>query len=158
MPPLDKFSVQELQAQAPGQAEAILVIALTSDIEADRMTTACVADGRLAMPALRVVGPSFDKDCMQQPEDLQLFGLAVDVAMRKLQDEWRVRKVHLFVSAPASAVVVVGQKLQARHHAEFICHESVAGPGSAYRATIEITPTSVRELVSGMAQTLSLQP
>ncbi|MCP5285463.1 MAG: SAVED domain-containing protein [Burkholderiaceae bacterium] len=158
MPPLDKFSVQVLQTQAPGQAEAILVVALTSDIEADRMTSACVADGRLALPALRVVGPSFDKDCMQQPEDLQLFGLAVDVAMRKLQEEWRVRKVHLFVSAPASAVVVVGQKLQARHHAEFICHESMAGPSSAYRATIEITPTSVRELVSGMAQTLSLQP
>lgn len=157
-PPLDKFGVDELHAHAQGQDEAVLVVALTSDIDAARMPPSCASDGKLMLPTLRIIGATFDKDCMQQPEDLQLVGLAVDAAMRKLQDEWRVRKVHLFVSAPASAVVVVGQKLQARHHAEYICHEAVAGPGSDYKPTIEITPTSVRELVSGMAQTLSLQP
>ncbi len=157
-PPLDKFRVEELHAHVQGQDEAILVVALTSDIDAARMPPSCASDGKLMLPTLCIVGPTFDKDCMQQPEDLQLVGLAVDAAMRKLQDEWSVRKVHLFVSAPASAVVAVGQKMQARHHADYICHEAVAGPGSAYKPTIEITPTSVRELVSGMAQTLSLQP
>ena len=158
IPPLDRFKVEEVAPSVSGQDEAILVVALTSDIEATRMPATCAVDGKLLLPTLRITGPTFDKDCMQQPEDLQLVGLAVDAAVRKLQDEWRVRKVHLFVSAPASAVVAVGQKLQARHHADFICHEAVPGLGSAYRATIEITPTSVRELVSGMAQTLSLQP
>lgn len=157
-PPLDKFKVEELHAHVHGQDEAILVVALTSGIDAARMPTNCASDGKLVLPALCIVGPNFDKDCMQQPEDLQLVGLAVDAAMRKLQDEWCVRKVHLFVSAPASAVVVVGQKMQARHHAEYVCYEAVAGPRSAYKPTIEITPTSVRELVSGMAQILSLQP
>lgn len=158
IPPLDRFKVEEVAPSVSGQDEAILVVALTSDIEATRMPATCAVDGKLLLPTLRITGPTFDKDCMQQPEDLQLVGLAVDAAVRKLQDEWRVRKVCLFVSAPASAVVAVGQKLQARHHADFICHEAAPGPGSAYRATIEITPTLVRELVSGLANSLSLQP
>lgn len=157
-PPLDKFKLEELQNHQPGQEEAILVVALTSDIEASRMPASCALEGRFLLPTLRVTGPTFDKDCVQQPEDLQLVGLAVDAAMRKLQDSWRVRKVHLFVSAPATAAVVVGQKMQARHHAEFVCHESMAGPGSAYKATIEITPTLVREMVSGLTLFHDLQP
>jgi len=158
LPALDKFKVEELVAHGAGQDEAILVVALTSDIEATRMPANCAADGKLLHPALRITGPTFDKDCMQQPADVQLVGLAVDAAVRRLQDEWGVRKVHLFVSAPTTAVVAVGQKMQARHHATYVCHEAIAGPGSAYKATIEITPTLVRELVSGSANSLSLQP
>ena len=158
VPSLGKFKLEELRGHAVGETDAVLVVALTSDIEPSRMPADCVSQGQLSLPTLRIIGPTFDKDCMQQPEDLQLFGLAVDAAMRTLQDKWRVRKVHLFVSAPTSAAVVVGQKMQARHHAEFVCHESLAGPGSAYRPTIEITPILVRELVSGMTHSHPLQP
>jgi hypothetical protein len=158
MPPLDKFKVEVLEAHAPGEHEAVLVVALTASIDAQRIPSPCAAGGKLLFPTLAITGPTFDKDCMQQPEDLQLFGLAVDVAMRRLQDEWRVTKVHLLVSAPASAAVAIGQKMQARHQADYVCYESVAGPGSQYKATIELTSTSVRELVSGLAQSLSLQP
>ncbi|MBS0552677.1 MAG: SAVED domain-containing protein [Proteobacteria bacterium] len=158
MPQLDKFKVEVLRPHAAGQDGATLVVALTSDIEATRMPANCANAGELLLPSLRITGPTFDKDCIQQPEDLQLVGLAVDAAMRKLQDEWRVRRVHLFVSAPASAVIVVGQKMQARHHAEFICYDAVAGASSGYKATIEITPTLVRELVSGLALSHPLQP
>lgn len=158
-PPLDKFKVETLRDNTESQeGEATLVVALTSDIDASRMPDCCARGGKLMLPTLRVIGPTFDKDCMKQPEDLQLLGLAVDAAIRKLQDEWRVQKVHLFVSAPASAAVAVGQKMQARHHADYVCYESVAGPGSVYQATIEISSTSVRELVSGLANSLSLQP
>lgn len=158
IPPLDKFKVEEVVPHAVGQDEAILVVALTSDIEATRMPANCAADGKLLLPALRITGPTLDKDCMLQPADVQLVGLAVDAAVRRLQDEWGVRKVHLFVSAPTTAVVAIGQKMQARHHATYVCHEAIAGPGSAYRPTVEITPTLVRELVSGLAHSLSLQP
>ena len=158
IPPLGKFKLEEIRGHAVGDTEAVLVVALTSDIEASRMPVNCVSNGQFSLPTLRITGPTFDKDCMQQPEDLQLVGLAVDAAMRQLQDDWRIRKVHLFVSAPTSASVVVGQKMQARHHAEFVCHESLAGPGSPYRPTIEITPTFVRELVSGLTLTHPLQP
>ncbi|MEZ2352219.1 HNH endonuclease [Caballeronia sp. RCC_10] len=158
MPALDKFRTEVLCSQADGADVATLVVALTSDIDATRLPTDCAQSGELLLPTLRITGPTFDKDCMQQPEDLQLFGLTVDAAMRKLQDEWRVQKVYLFVSAPATAAVVVGQKMQARHHASYVCHEALSGPGSPYKATIELTSTLVRELVSGLAQSHSLQP
>lgn len=153
----DKFKLEELQGRTAEQQEAILVVALTSDIEAARMPTGCAANCQLLLPTLRVTGSAFDKDCIQQPEDLQVLGLVIDAAIRRLQDEWHVRRVHLFVSAPATAAFTVGQKLQARHHAEYVCYEAKPGPGSAYQATIEIHSQQVRELVSGQALSLPLQ-
>ena len=154
---LDKFKLEELHPHAAGQEEAILVVALTSDIVASRMPTACAQRDEFLLPTLRITGPTFDKDCMQQPQDLQMFALAVDAAMRKLQDDWKVRRVHLFVSAPTTAALLVGQKMQARHHADFICHEALPGAGGAYKPTIKITPKLVRELVTGQAITHPLQ-
>ena len=154
---LDKFTFEEPHPHAAGQEEAILVVALTSDIVASRMPAACAKADKFLLPTLRITGPTFDKDCMQQPQDLQLFALALDAAMRKLQDDWKVRRVHLFVSAPASAALLVGQKMQARHHADYTCHEALPGAGGAYKATLEITPKLVRELVSGQATIHPLQ-
>lgn len=157
IPPADKFKMERLRDYA-GEESACLVVALTSDIEASRMPPTCTTDGSLALPTLRIRGPRFDKNCIQHPADLQLLGNVIDEAMRQLQDEWRVRKVHLFVSAPASAIVVVGQKMQARHHADYVAHEALAGAGSPYQATIEITPAQVRELISGQGLSHPLQP
>lgn len=154
---LDRFKLGELHPHTADQDEAILVVALTSDIGASRMPAACARGDELLLPTLRITGPTFDKDCMQHPQDLQLFALAVDAAMRKLQDEWKVRRVHLFVSAPTTAALLVGQKMQARHHADFTCHEALPGAGGAYLPTIEITAKLVRELVTGQALTHALQ-
>lgn len=154
---LDKFKLEELHPHAEGQEEAVLVVALTSDIVASRMPAACAQGDELLLPTLRITGPTFDKDCMQHPQDLQLVALAVDAAMRRLQDDWKVRRVHLFVSAPTTAVLLVGQKMQARHHAYFICHEALPGAGAAYKPTIEVTAKLVRELVTGQALTHHLQ-
>lgn len=156
-PDADKFKVERLRDHA-GEDSACLVVALTSDIEATRMPSTCTTDGALALPTLRISGPRFDKDCIQHPSDLQLFGNVIDEAMRHLQDEWHISKVYLFVSAPASATVVVGQKMQARHHADYVAHEALAGADSPYQATIEITPALVRELISGQGLSHPLQP
>lgn len=151
-PATDKFRVSALRS-SNGEDSACLVVALTSDIGSERIPPSCAG-----LPTLRITGPTFEKDCIQHPDDLRVLGRAVDEAMRQLQDEWRVRTVNLFVSAPASAVVVVGQKMQARHHADYVVHEALVGPGAAYRATIQLTPTLVRELASGQDLSLSLQP
>lgn len=153
----NKYQVEVLRDLA-NEDTACLVVALTSEIEASRMPSECAANGVFGLPTLRIRGPKFYKDCIQHPSDLKAFGNAVDDAMRQLQDEWHVRKVYLFVSAPASAVVVVGQKMQARHHAEYVVHEALPGAGAAYQATIEITPTQVRELVTGQWLFHLLQP
>lgn len=157
-PPTDKFCVEGLRAHAPGQLEAVLIVALTSAIEPTRLPANCAAEGKLLLPTLEVSAKTLDRDCIQQPEDLERFGLVVNAAIRTLQDEWRVKTVHLFVSAPASAVVVIGQKLQARHHASVVCHEALPGPGNPYRPTIRITSTHVDVLVADNVPPLCLQP
>lgn len=152
-----KFTLTELCPQTGGADEACLVVALTSTIPATRMPSICATDGTLTLPTLQI-GPELGKDCIQHPADLEALAMIVDAAMRRLQDEWGVKKVHLFVSAPTTATLLVGQKMQARHQAEYVCHEAVGGPGSAYAPTIELTSTHVRELVSGQGLTIELQP
>lgn len=151
-----KFTLTELRPHAVGVDEACLVVALTSAIPPSRMPASCAIGDALTLPTL-LIGPELGKDCIQHPADLGALAVTVDSAMRKLQDEWRVKRVHLFVSAPATAALLVGQKMQARHQAAYVCHEAVGGPASAYAPTVELTSTHVRELVSGQGQSIELQ-
>lgn len=153
----DKFELTEAAPARAGATEACLVVALTSDIPAERMPSSCATAGQYMLPTLRITAPTFDMGCMDRPEDLQRLGRVVDAAIRRLQDEWRVSTVHLFVSAPTTAVVTVGQKIQARHQATYVCYEALTGPGSVYAPTIEIASTSARELVSGVNTSVNLQ-
>ncbi|EFX60058.1 hypothetical protein DAPPUDRAFT_345594 [Daphnia pulex] len=155
-PSSGKFTLTELQSYTPGAEEACLVVALTSAIPPARMPANCASDEAYVLPTLQI-GPELGKDCIQHPSDLEALAVAVDAAVRRLQDEWRVRRVHLFVSAPATATLLVGQKMQARHQAAYVCHEAFGGPGSTYSPTIELTSTHVRELVSGQGQSIELQ-
>ena len=96
---------------------------------------------------------------MGHPADLDLFGRAVDQALQKLQDEWRVSKVHLVLIAPVSACCRVGQKMQARHHAEFILYErkpsTTPGARGEFAKTIAISPTEVTLLSTGESLSIS---
>ncbi|MCL6710925.1 SAVED domain-containing protein [Pseudomonas sp. R2.Fl] len=152
------FTLESLHPPAPGQDEAVLIITLTAGIAPERLPRHCYYAGAWQRPTLRIASSRLDKDCLQHPTDLQQLGRMVDEAMRCLQDQWRVNTVHLFVCAPASAAIMVGQKMQARHHAIYVCHEARPGMRAPYLPTIEITPTHVRELVSGQALSHPLQP
>lgn len=155
-PPSGKFALTELRPYTPGAEEACFVVALTSAIPPVRIPASCAIGDAYVLPTLQI-GPGLGKDCIHHPSDLEALAVVVDAAVRRLQDEWRVKRVHLFVSAPATATLLVGQKMQARHQAAYVCHEAVGGPGSGYAPTIELTSTHVRELVSGQAQSIELQ-
>ena len=151
-----KFTLTEMRPYKPGAEEGCLVVALTSAIPPARMPETCAAGEAYMLPTLQV-GPELGKDCIQHPSDLEALAVTVDAAVKRLQDEWHVKRVHLFVSAPATATMLVGQKMQARHQAAYVCHEARGGPGSVYAPTIELTSTHVRELVSGHNQAIALQ-
>lgn len=151
-----KFSLTELRPYTSGAEEACLVVALTSAIPPARMPANCASGDAYMLPTLQI-GPELGKDCIQHSSDLEALAVPVDAAVRRLQDEWRIKRVHLFVSAPTTATLLVGQKMQARHQAAYVCHEALGGPGSAYAPTIELTSTHVRELVSGQGQSIELQ-
>ena len=84
---------------------------------------------------------------LEHPDDIDYFALKLEEALRTLQDQWQVKRVHLIVGAPASACFRIGQKLQARNHAQVICYESAPG-NPAFLPTISISNTAVEELQS----------
>jgi hypothetical protein len=152
----DKFKLRTSRPAAPGALEATLLVSLTFGITSDRLPPHCAIGGDLKLPTLEVFVDQEDRGIhlIGRPEDHEELGRVLDRAIQILQDEWRVQKVHLFVGAPASAVVLIGQKMQARNQATFACYE--ARPGDAFYPTIEISGAEVREPRSG--QTCSLQP
>jgi hypothetical protein len=154
-PSTDKYKVEVLQPPSGDAEEAVLLISLTFDITTNRLPAPATKDMSLVLPGIQISVEKPSPQVIRHPNDLALFGAAVDEALRLLQDSWKVKKVHLFIGAPTSAVLKVGQKMQARHHANFLCHEPLAtGTNSAFAPTIEISSTEVRAIRTGHAVSL----
>ncbi|WP_322997100.1 SAVED domain-containing protein [Castellaniella sp.] len=155
-PSPEKYKVRTLGSSPTDSEEACLLVSLTFGIDPARLPEHCYKNGQWVLPALEVYVDEPSPNVISHPEDLQLFGKQFDDALRTLQDRFRAKKIHLIVGAPATAAVVIGQKMQARHHAPFICHESIGGPQAPFRPSIKISSAQVTELASGA--TCSLQP
>jgi len=155
-PASGKYQVKELKANTTHSDEAALLVSLTYAISTKRLPSPVVVNDALAMPTLEITVASPNSTIIRHPDDLVHFGAAVDDVLRTLQDTWKVRKVHLFVGAPASAALLVGQKMQARHQATFYINETLPnGPDSVFAPTIAISATAVSTIRNG--QSVSLQ-
>lgn len=141
-PSSDKYRLDVLK-DFSGESEACLLVSLTFDIAPDRLTTQCFESGELKLPTIKLTADRFGSDVIGHPGDLVLFGVKLDEAIRILQDQWKVERIHLFVGAPAAACFRVGQKMQARSQAIYVCYETDRGIGSAFKQTIEISSTVV---------------
>ena len=154
VPPMPgKYFVNELNAHAGGD-EACLIVSLTYKVEAGRLPSDLHLSSGFTMGALEVTAASptsLGHDIFKHPGDLDDFATAIEEAIRKLQDRWRVKKVHLIVGVPASACFRLGQKLQARHHATVVCYEALPGAGAPFKETIEIANDKVTELQTGQS-------
>lgn len=150
-----KYQVKELKANTTQSEEAALVVSLTFGITTKRLPCPVVVNDALDMPTLEITVDSPTAAIIRHPDDLVHFGAAVDDALRTLQDIWKVKKVHLFVGAPTSAALLVGQKMQARHQATFYINETLPnGPDSVFAPTIAISATAVSAIRSGQAVSL----
>lgn len=157
-PDPDKYALEVLREPHDGKRDAILLVELTAAIDFGRLPEDCFQENRLLLPALRITTASPSIHCIRHPVDLELVTKRIDDAVRMLQDQWRMTRVHVFAIAPASAIVALGQKMQARHQAAYVIYESdTRGPQAPFKATIELTSKHVQELVSGNNQQQSLQ-
>lgn len=155
-PQLDKFKTRTLRENTNNVKEATLLVSLTFNIKPERLANVSVTGNQLNLPTLEIYVDSPSHEVIRHPKDLMLFSAVIDDAFRTLQDKWGVEKVHLYVGAPTTAVMTIGQKMQARNQASYICYESLPGGiGSMFQATIQISSNEVRELISN--ETLSLQ-
>ena len=159
VPANDKFKVVLHRKAQGGEAEALLQVNLTAAVSASDLPTHLFSAGQYEIPAVEVTVGNPSHRVIGHPADLELFGRAVDQALQKLQDEWRVRTVHLVVIAPVTACFRVGQKMQARHHADFVLYErrpsTTPGARGEFAKTIAISPTEVTLLSTGESTSIS---
>lgn len=141
-PSSDKYRLEVLKDFSV-EMEACLLVSLTFDIAQDRLSSHCFESGTLKLPTLSLTADRFGSDVIGHPKDLELLGAKLDEAIRILQDQWKVQRIHLFVGAPASACFRIGQKMQARNQATYVCYETDRGIGSSFKQTIEISSTVV---------------
>ncbi|SCU75981.1 conserved hypothetical protein [Cupriavidus necator] len=155
----DKFLLRVHKTAEPGAREANLMVSLTFGIAPRRLPPGCfdAASNTLGLPTVEVYVEPQDRGIhlIGAPEDLQELGRTLDRAIQILHDEWHVSRVNLFIGAPATAVVTMGQKMQARNQATYVCHESKEYDG-VFLPTVEISSTQVLEPKSG--QVFELQP
>lgn len=152
-PASKKYCVTELKQNVEDE-EACLIVSLTYRVDPSRLPSNLYTPSGFAMGALEVTAsnPSdLGHDIFKHPLDIDYFALVIERAIRTVQDQWRVKKVHLVVGAPASACFRIGQKLQARHHSTVVCYESLPGHGASFKKTIEIANEKVSELQMGQS-------
>lgn len=139
------FKLIRHREHVPGDTEACLLISLTFAIGPERLPRA-LHDGGFKMPALEITTDQpLSFVILDRPENLQALSFTMSEAVRVLQDEWQVKKVHLVIGAPASGVFKFGQKLQARNQAVYTCYESALGESAGvFRPTLEISGHGVR--------------
>ena len=143
-PDPSKYALDVLREPHSSEREAVLLVELTATIDYSRLPEDCFQRDELILPTLRLSTVSPSMHCIRHPKDLELVTKKIDDAVQMLQDEWRMNRVHVFAIAPASAIVVIGQKMQARHQAAYVIYESEPGrPQSQFKATIELTSKHV---------------
>lgn len=155
----DKFKWRVLKGREPGMTAANLIVSLTFGIAPSRLPPGCfdAHTNSLALPTLEVYVEPEDRGVhlIGAPQDLQDLSRTLDRAVQILHDEWHVDRVNLFIGAPTTAVVTMGQKMQARDQATYVCYESKSRDG-VFLPTVEISSRQVREPRSG--QVFELQP
>lgn len=149
-PAKEKYKVKVLRPPQPRESEATLLVYLTDSIPPGELPSTLYVDEEWAFPTIEVSVEHPSRRIIAHPEDLELFGLAIDDALQKLQDQWRASKVHLLVIAPITACVRIGQKMQARCQPSFVLYErdtSTNTPGrGAFVSTIAISSKAVTHL------------
>lgn len=152
-PAKDKYKMRVLRSAQPGENEATLLIHLTDSIPPSELPVSFYGNGQWSRPTIEVNVEQPSRRIIAHPEDLELFGLAVDDALQKLQDQWRVSRVHLLAIAPITACVRIGQKMQARCQPDFVLYERKTSGETAecdsFVSTIRITPQDVTHLQTG---------
>jgi hypothetical protein len=152
-PAINKYKVTVLRSAEPEENEATLLVHLTDSIPPTELPVGFYENGQWARPTIQVGVEQPSRRIIGHPEDLELLGLALDDALQRLQEQWRVSMVHLLVIAPITACIRMGQKMQARCQPDFVVYERKTSGEKAelgsFVSTIRITPQDVIHLQTG---------
>lgn len=138
-PQSNKFKAITHKDDFDGESEALLLVNITDKIPESELPKYLFNNG-YTLPTIEITLDEYSFNAISHPKDLEHLGEEIDNAYKKIQDEWRLQKVHLIMVAPTTACVRLGQKMQARHHADFILYERKPGTGNKgpFEPTIQI--------------------
>ncbi|AOJ94810.1 hypothetical protein WK22_17605 [Burkholderia multivorans] len=148
----NKYSVAVHRDPGPNEREAVLLISLTDRVPPEEFPSTFHQDGQWKLPVVEVMVPAPSRSVIGHRDDLVLAGKAFDLALRRLQDQWRVDRIHCFPIAPAAACVRFGQKLQSRHQSRVVFYERARtsdGSRGQFLPTIEIASSYVKNVRTG---------
>lgn len=151
-PAPDKYSLTVHRGAAPDEKEAVFLISLTDQVPPEELPTDFYQDGQWRLPAIEVVVPEPSRSVIGHREDLVLVGKAFDRALQRLQEQWRIERIHCIPIAPAAACVRFGQKLQSRHQSRVVFYErarTTDGSRGQFLPTIEIASSYVKNVRTG---------
>jgi hypothetical protein len=159
IPRTDKYQVRVHRPACHGETEALLQVNLTARVPARELPDHVFGPLGYSIPTIEITVDECSHRVIGRPDDLELFGRALDSALAKLQDEWRINTVHLAVIAPITACIRIGQKMQARHQSDFILYEreprGLSGTRPPFGRTIKISSTEVTLHSTGESISLS---
>lgn len=148
----DKYWVTVHRAPRPDEREAVLLVSLTDRVPPEELPSTFHQDGRWRLPVVEVTVPARSRSVIGHRDDLVLAGKAFDVALQRLQDQWRIDRIHCIPIAPAAACVRLGQKLQSRHQSRVVFYErtrTTDGSRGQFLPTIEIASSYVKNVRTG---------
>lgn len=151
-PDPSKYSVKVHREPRDGETEALLLVSLTDSVPPAELPAEFYQQDGWQMPVVEVVVPNPSRSVIGHPHDLELVGKAFDEALQKLQEKWRVDRVHCIPVAPATACVRLGQKLQSRHQSRVVFYERARtndGSRGQFKPTIEIASSYVKNVQTG---------
>lgn len=158
-PPADKYKLNVLRAHQGSETEAVLRVCLTASPQASDLPENLYVEGNYTLPTVEVTVDAPSYRAISHPDDLELFGRKIGETLQLMQDNWEVRTIHLVVVAPTTACFRLGQKMQARHHADFVLYERLPstepGKQGLFAATIHITSKQVVLASTGEAVSIS---
>jgi hypothetical protein len=158
-PAADKFKVIVRREPESGDDKAILFLHLTAQVPLSDLPPGLANGDAPALPTIEITVDERNHRVVSHPYDLELLGRAIDAALATLQDKWHVRTIHVVPIAPSTACFRLGQKLQARHHADVVIHErrpsTKPGKPGEFVETIEISSTKVTLLSTGASTSIA---
>jgi len=111
--------------------EALLTIELTAELSTDKLPDnlrQSINENKMIWAKIKNSRP--DANCIYSQDRLDEFTLLARESIKKLQDEYNVKKIHLVSISPASTLFRFGQLLQPGHHSTYTIYDRADGKSS----------------------------
>lgn len=110
------------------QQECVLTLEFTTHLTNDHFPeslTEKINSGEYGHYRIHASTP--DKNWPESPKHIELFRQVANDALKHLQDEIRIKTIHLIIISPSCLALAFGRLLQPGHHSNIVVYDSISG-------------------------------